>query len=187
MKTIGISGKIGSGKTTCLNMLLTLGFPVFNSDDAAKKSYTKIEIREKIQSICQGINFESPLWKSYLASQIFTNEQLKIQVEAVIHADVQEQFQCWKAQQKSVVCFKESAVISTFTDENTDELWIVEAPKELRFKRVSARSSMSEQDFEERNKIQESLKKSFTGPTLYLNNDDQTPLLPQIEATSIFS
>jgi|LauGreDrversion4_2_1035121.scaffolds.fasta_scaffold104490_2 dephospho-CoA kinase len=181
MKTIGISGKIGSGKTTISKMLMHLGHPVFNTDEEAKKVYEKIEIRNQINEITNAVHFESPNWKAELAAILFTDQKTKNQIETIIHAEVKMQFQEWKSHLNSTICFKESAIISTFRIENTDALWIVEAPKPLRYQRVLKRSLMSIDDFNNRNKIQEELSNFFTGPTTIITNDDFTPLIPQLE------
>ena len=181
MKTIGISGKIGSGKTTISKMLMHLGHPVFNSDEEAKKVYEKIEIRNQIHEITNAVHFESPNWKAELAAILFTDQKIKNQIEAIIHTEVRMQFQKWKSLLNATTCFKESAIISTFSNENTDALWIVEAPESLRFQRVSKRSSMLLHDFNNRNKIQEEMSILFTGPTTVILNDDQKALLPQLE------
>ncbi len=181
MKTIGISGKIGSGKTTISKMLMHLGYPVFNSDEEAKKVYEKIEIRNQILEITNAVHFESPDWKAELAAILFTDQKTKNQIEAIIHAEVRMQFQKWKSLLNTTSCFKESAIISTFRNENTDALWIVEAPESLRFQRVSRRNSMPIHDFNNRNKIQEEMSNYFTGPTTIITNDDHTPLIPQLE------
>jgi dephospho-CoA kinase len=181
MKTIGISGKIGSGKSLLSKMLLHLGYSVFDSDLAAIKCYNQPEIQKRVHDIVGYIDFESLEWKKILASKIFSDNDIKIQIESLIHAEVSKQFDQWKAGTKNTICFKESALIQAFNDSNTDELWIVYAPIETRFNRVKIRSNMTREDFEKRKTIQEKLHTAFSGKTIVFTNDNSTSLLSQLE------
>ncbi|MFM7769380.1 MAG: dephospho-CoA kinase, partial [Bacteroidota bacterium] len=158
-----------------------LGYPVFYSDDVAKEIYADSAIQQRVCLAVGNIDFKSKNWKSQLAEIIFSDPTKKHALETIIHGEVALRFTTWKLSQKKSVLFKESALIETFKPENTNQLWIVEAPIEVRFKRVEKRSNLSREEFSQRDSFQSDSNEHFKGQSIRFTNDGIEALLPQIE------
>ena len=83
MEVVGLTGNIGSGKSTIAKVFIALGIPVFNSDDEAKKVYTIPSIQHEVKTILGiEINFSKDSWKSEIASVIFSNVEKRLRLES---------------------------------------------------------------------------------------------------------
>ena len=171
MQVVGLTGNIGSGKTTVANVFAALGIPVFNSDEEAKKAYLIPSIQNEVKKILGSpkgpmegspkapaednhLDFSKDTWKSEIAAIIFSNEEKRLRLEKLIHAFVQNEFICWKALQHSKYVIRESALANSFQQENCDWLIEVIADKETRLERVIKRSELSEDEFNKRDSLQ---------------------------------
>lgn len=141
-KIIGLTGGIGSGKTTIANYLASLAVPVYIADDAGKKVMQQLEIIEAIQEkFGTNIVVEHQLNRAKLAEIVFNNpDQLKT-LNAIIHPAVKEDFKNWLEQhQDSPFVVYESAILfesGSYTD--FDSIITVTAPVETRISRVLKR------------------------------------------------
>jgi dephospho-CoA kinase len=155
MQVVGLTGNIGSGKSTVAKAFFALGIPVFNSDDEAKKAYTIPSIQKKVKAILGiEIDFSKDTWKSEIARIIFSNEEKRLRLEKLIHAYVQDKFMQWKSKQTSKYIIREAALADSFQPENCDWLIEVFAEKETRLQRVIARSGLTQEEFEVRDSLQ---------------------------------
>jgi dephospho-CoA kinase len=145
-KIIGLTGGIGSGKTTISNYLISLGLPVYIADDAGKKVMQQQEILEVIkEKFGSDIFEEGQLNRTKLAKIVFDNsEQLK-ELNAIVHPAVRMDFKDWLVQnQKSPFVFYESAILfesGSYAD--FDTIITITAPLEVRISRVLQRDSVS--------------------------------------------
>ena len=157
MKIVGLTGGIGSGKTTVASMFLDLGVPVYIADIEAKKLTNKSKvIRRKIIAlfgedayIASGIN------KKLIADKIFNDDQLLKKVNQIIHPKVAKHFNKWVAKQKGVYCIKEAAIL--FENDSyklCDHTILITSPKEDRIQRVIKRDQLSRKEIENRIKNQ---------------------------------
>jgi len=167
MQVVGLTGNIGSGKSTVAKAFDALGIPVFNSDEEAKKAYLIPSIQNEVQSILSSyegslkgpaegiqIDFSKDTWKSEIAAIIFSNAEKRLRLETHIHAFVQNEFIRWKATQNSKYIIRESALANSFQQENCNWLIEVYAEKETRMNRVMKRSGYTEEDFLKRDDLQ---------------------------------
>jgi dephospho-CoA kinase len=145
-KIIGLTGGIGSGKTTIANYLASLGVPVYIADDAGKKVMQQQEILEAIKEKFGIEIFDNDqLNRAKLAKIVFDNpEQLK-KLNAIVHPAVRKDFKNWLVQhQKSALVVYESAILfesGKYTD--FDAIITVTAPLEVRIARVLQRDNSS--------------------------------------------
>jgi len=96
MKVIGLTGGIGSGKSTVARVFERLSVPVFYADEVAKTAYADESIREKVIALFGEEVFEDgKLNKSLLATKAFASSELLSQLNAVIHPYVAEQWKKW--------------------------------------------------------------------------------------------
>lgn len=147
-KRIGITGGIGSGKTTVCKVFETLGIPVFYSDVASKKilnenselhAFLVKEFGEDVLSD-EGVNREA------LASHVFGNKAKLNLLNSKIHPLVREAFDSWALQQKSPYVLNEAAILfETGAYKKLDQNILVTAPIDLKLKRVTKRDQVTKE------------------------------------------
>lgn len=142
MITVGLTGGIGSGKTTVAKMFEALGVPVYIADDEAKKlmNTSKVIKRKLIQLFGETAYLNNELNRPFLAEAIFNNRNLLQQMNAIVHPKVKAHFIKWKAKQKAPYVISEVAIVfENDTYKNYDYIITVTAPEEVRISRVIAR------------------------------------------------
>lgn len=149
MKIVGLTGGIGSGKTTVAKMFASLGIPVYNSDIEAKKlTQTSEKIRrELILLLGEEIFADGVLNRKLMADKIFNDNSLLQKTNAIIHPEVAEHFRQWAAAQKAPYVIKEAAILfESGSAALCDLVILVTAPEKERIQRVLERDGVSEED-----------------------------------------
>ena len=145
-KIIGLTGGIGSGKTTIANHLKSIGIPVYNSDDQAKKILYLPETIDSLKSAFGNVVFTNELFdKDKLAKLVFNNpEQLKV-LNQIIHPAVKVDFENWlKANKNSPLVIKEAAILfESGSYKDCDAIISISAPQEMRIQRVIERDHLT--------------------------------------------
>ncbi len=183
MLQIGLTGGIGSGKSTIAKVLEKMGYPVFYADLEAKKIYHEDPVLKEnlIQIIGQEVYMNGQLNTKHLAEKLFSNTQLKDHVAALVHPIVREAFVTWVKLQKASLVFNEAAILfETGAYQNFDANLLVVAPAQLRIERVIKRDALSEDQVQARIAQQWSDEQKMK-LTPYLIHNDGRPLLVQIE------
>ena len=184
MKRIGITGGIGAGKSLVAEIIKAMGYPVYNSDERAKEL---TESNPKIQAglihlFGEEIYQNGTLNKFALAQAIFSDESLREKVNALIHPIVREDLNLWSLAQNNSLVFNESAILfETGSFKNFDAIILVYAPEELRIKRIMKRDNCSENEVLKRMNSQFSDEEKYQLTEFRVLNDEQTPLLKQVE------
>lgn len=183
MLRIGLSGGIGSGKSTVAGILAKMGYPVFYSDQEAKRLYDENPVLQKqlVDLFGPAIYRDGQINKAFLAQQLFSSAELKAQVTALVHPLVRKAFEVWAQQQASDLVFNEAAILfETGAYKDFDATVLVTAPIETRIERVQKRDLISREAVLQRiaNQWPDSKKMNLT--TYIITNDGQ-PLLQQIE------
>ncbi len=148
MYKIGITGGIGSGKSTVCRMFAELGVPVYDSDSEAKRLMREnAPLRE---AICREFGAESytdgELNRSYIASRIFGDDDARRRLNALVHPAVMSDFAAWAERQTSDYVILESAILfESSLESNVDRTIAVMAPEGLRVARAMARDGAAEQ------------------------------------------
>jgi dephospho-CoA kinase len=144
MIKIGITGNIGSGKSLVSSVFESLRWPVFNSDLEAKAIMTNdSQVISKIKEII-GENAYFPngdLNRKAIAEIIFSNPEIRENINHIVHPAVEEYFQRWcleKINQK-VICKESALLFETGNFKKMDENILVTADLEKRIKRVMSR------------------------------------------------
>lgn len=197
MEVVGLTGNIGSGKSTIAKVFVALGIPVFNSDDEAKKAYaipsiqhevceilnsekipTKVPVEASSKGPSEGIylDFSKDTWKSEIAAIIFSNKEKRLRLEKLIHGFVQNEFIAWKAKQDAKYIIREAALANSFQKENCDRLIEVLAEKETRMKRVIQRNGLSEDEFNKRDILQNP-NDSFPSDKIFRIHNNNTDIV----------
>ncbi len=184
MKRIGITGGIGSGKSFIATIIERMGYPVYYSD-VRSKELTNIHpvIRQGlIDLVGENVYFGGELDKKVLATAIFSNDELRLKVNQLIHPIVRQDFEDWAKAQSSDLIFNEAAILfETGAYRNFDATILVYAPEELRLKRVLKRDIITKEEVLARmnNQMNDNEKRKMT--SLQILNDGESPLLNQLE------
>ena len=184
MKRIGITGGIGAGKSLVAEIIKVMGYPVYNSDERAKElTESNPKIKEGlIHLFGEEIYQNDKLNKFALAQAIFSDDSLREKVNALIHPIVREDFNLWALAQNNTLVFNESAILfETGSFKNFDAVILVYAPKELRIKRIMKRDNCSENEVLKRMNSQFSDEEKYQLTEFRVLNDEQIPLLKQVE------
>ncbi len=184
MLKIGLTGGIGSGKSLIGKIVENLGYPVYYSDLAAKELVdTDSEIRSQLIGLLGSeVYIVNELNRPFLAQQLFKNDQLRIQVNQIIHPKVRSAFEEWCNRQNSPYVFNEAAILfETGAYKTMDKNLLVTAPTELRIQRVIERDKMAVQQVEERISKQWSDNEKRALADFIIINDEKEPLIAQIE------
>ncbi len=184
MKVIGLTGGIGSGKTTVAEIFKVLGIPIYNSDQRAK--YLMNHSPELIAKIKANFGEESyknnTLNREYIASVIF-HDKTKLQtINNIVHPAVAKDFEQWANKQTTApYIIKESAIlIESGGHQHVDKIIVVTAPTNLRIKRVQQRDNATKKEVEARLNNQMSDKERKTYADYLINNDSKQSLIKQV-------
>ena len=143
-KIIGLTGGIGSGKTTIANYIQSKGIPVYISDAEAKKVMEQPEIIAKINATFnEDITTDNVLDRQKLANIVFNNPEKLKQLNAIVHPAVKIHFENWvKQNQNHSIIVKEAAILfESGSYKDCDVVISVITPLETRIERVVKRDS----------------------------------------------
>lgn len=147
-KIIGLTGGIGSGKTTLATYLKSLGIPVFIADDEAKKLMQSPEVVAEMQTVFGTTIFENGvLNRQQLAAIVFSNPEKLSQLNAIIHPAVKKQFGFWLDQYQSepFVVYEAAILFESGSYKNCDSIITITAPLEDRIARVMQRDNSTQE------------------------------------------
>lgn len=184
MKKIGLTGGIGSGKSTVARILLAMGYPVYFSDDRSKQlTQTHPDIRKGLtELIGTQIYRDNRLDRSALALAIFSDGALREKVNQIIHPVVRADFDRWVEEQTHSIVFNEAAILfETGAAERFDAMVLVTAPLELRIQRVMKRDLCSHEEVVSRINHQWTDAQKMLLADAVIVNDEVQPLIKQVE------
>lgn len=183
MFKVGITGGMGSGKSTVAHVFETLGIPVYYADDAAKRMMNEHEPlkQQLIQQFGEQTYENGQLNRAYLASKVFKNaDQLAI-LNNIIHPVTIADANAWMNKQQAPYCLKEAALIfESGGHQHLDQVVGVAAPTALRIHRVMQRDQFSREEIIQRmsKQMSESIKLKLCD--FVVINDDQRLVIPQV-------
>lgn len=183
MITVGLTGGIGSGKTTVAKVFELLGVPVFYADDVAKNIYREEDIREILTSRYQGdIYTGGVLNRGRLASIIFNDPGEKAFIESLIHPRVGDKYRLWKKEHSAeAYIIREAAIlIESGAHKDCDQIILVTAPESMRIQRVVQRDGSMEEAVRKRMSLQWTDEQRSLFATQIWANDNRFPLLETI-------
>lgn len=185
MLRIGLTGGIGSGKSTVARVFETLGIPVYYADLAAKRLMNEDPaLRSALNNLFGASCFENGvLNKTFVATQIFEHPEKREQLNLLIHPATIADANKWLSEQQAVYALREAALLfESGAAEGLDYVIGVSAPVSLRIQRVMKRDQLSEADVKKRmaTQLQDAIKIKLCD--FVLINDECTGLLPQVLA-----
>ena len=180
---IGLTGGIGSGKTTISQIFKSIGIPVFNSDTYGKlllKNDTNI-IRKIINIFGKKILTNEKIDTKKISQIIFNDKEELKAVNSIIHPVIKNHFKNWLEKQKGDYVIKESAIIfETKIEKNFDQIVLVKATRNIKIDRIMKRDNISKE------LILSIMKNQFSDNFLenkcdyIIHNNEKTLLTPKI-------
>ncbi len=185
MIKVGITGGIGSGKSTVCKIFETLGIPIYVADHAARELMNQDEALQKaiIDLLGKDSYQNGRVNNRYIAEKVFKDPALLEQLNAIVHPATIAHAAQWMSAQTTPYAIKEAALIFESGSQSELDLVIgVYAPKALRIQRVMHRDGIEREAVlrRMRNQLDENLKMKLCDRVIV--NDDQTPLIPQVMA-----
>ncbi len=183
MLKIGITGGIGSGKSTVSRIFNVLGIPVFDADSEAKKLMeSNVSIKEAIQNEFGADTYiDGKLNRALLANLVFTDTYKLDKLNALVHPITIAYAETWMEQQTSAYVVKEAALFfESGSAANLDYMIGVYAPQHIRINRAMKRDQISREQVLERinRQVDEEMKMRLCD--YVIQNDEQQLLIPQV-------
>lgn len=183
MLIIGLTGGIGSGKTTVAKIFEVLGIPVYYADEEAKRIMNEDEtIRSKLMVLFgEETYINGKLNRSHIASIVFKDITKLDQLNAIVHPVTIADSDRWMQSQSTPYAIKEAALIfESGSYKQLDFVIGVSSPVELRIKRVITRDNISRSEVERRIQNQMSEEEKMKRCHFVIINDEEQLMIPQV-------
>ncbi|MBS7332384.1 MAG: dephospho-CoA kinase [Weeksellaceae bacterium] len=184
-KIIGLTGGIGSGKTTAAKYFEELGFPLYNSDLRARKIQNENpEVIQNIKNLFGEESYnEDGMNRPFIAAQTFNDKDKLQQLNAIVHPAVFNDFKNWVDEQNSAYVIKEAAIlIESGSYKDCDIIISVIADKEIRIARTIERDGLTRDQILTRmaNQLSDDERKEYSDYVID-NSQDLTYLYQQVK------
>ncbi len=182
-RLIAITGGIGSGKSVVSTILHIMGYPVYDCDSRAKKLMcTNINIKnDLISSFGEDcISLEGKINTQYISSIVFKDKTALLKINSIVHPRVKEDILLEYSKTKGGMFVETAILLQSNLLDIIDEVWLVDAPENVRIKRVMDRNSVTVEDVKKRINAQCGQDYSVIKNLRTIINDGDYALLPQI-------
>lgn len=184
MLKLGITGGIGSGKTTVCKLFELLGIPVYYSDEESKKLLRDdVAVKEQVVSLLGNtiLDAEKNIDRKKLASIVFNNKEQLEKLNAILHPAVGIHFERWLKKQKTPYVLKEAAILfESGAYKQVDKVITVVAPLDLKIQRTMKRDGATKEAILSRMELQLPDEEKIKRSDFVIQNDEQTLLIPQV-------
>jgi dephospho-CoA kinase len=183
MLKIGLTGGIGSGKSTVARIFEVLGIPVYYADEAAKKLMLENEeLRSSIiNAFGKGAYNNGNLNREYLAQQVFNNEEKLNLLNSLVHPVTIKDATGWMQIQKASYTIKEAALIfESGSNKGLDYVIGIRSPEPLRIQRTMDRDNISADEVKARISKQMDEEEKLRLCDYVIVNDEEKMLIPQV-------
>ena len=185
MKTYGITGGIGCGKSVAARIFNLLGIPSFNSDLVAKEiAQHDSQAKHEIISVFGEEAYENNLYnKPLIAKRVFSDKPLLEKLNEIIHPKVAQAFQNWKSEQSAPFVLKEAALlVENGSYRQLDGLILIDAPVKIRLERVLKRDPFrSENEIINIINSQMPQEEKKLAADFIIINDNHSLIIPQVQ------
>jgi dephospho-CoA kinase len=174
-KVIGLTGGIGSGKTTIANYFQEMGVPVYIADNGAKNIMQSEDIVKQIKTVFGEILFENNILNRAKLAEIVFNDKNKLeQLNAIVHPAVKKDFEVWLLQHKNsaYVIYEAAILFESGRYKECDVIITITAPEEVRIERVLKRDNTTREQVLSRMKMQWDDEKRISRSNFVINNDN---------------
>lgn len=183
MLSVGITGGIGSGKSTVCRVFAVLGVPVFHADAESKRALQEdAEVREAvIRAFGPLVYPEGTLDRTALAARVFGDPAELAKLNAIAHPAVRKRFTRWRDRCSAPYVLVEAALlVDTGWYTSLDRTILVSAPEDLRIDRVMARDGVPRSAVEARIRNQITEDQRLAAADEVILNDGREPVIPQV-------
>lgn len=182
---VGVTGGIGSGKSTVCKVFSTLGIPVYDSDSEAKLMYDRYpELKEKVKNLFSDdvLDKNGNINKKKLGEIIFKDEAKLQSLNQLIHPLVKWDFTNWvETHQGFPYLIKEAAILfESGANAKCDKIITVTSPSELKYQRIKLRDKKSTLEIENIIKSQMSDEEKIAKSDFVIYNDEKQLVVPQV-------
>ena len=174
-KVIGLTGGIGSGKTTIANYFNEMGLPLYIADDEAKKVMQSEGIIAQIKAAFGDSIFENEILNRAKLAEIVFNDAAQLEkLNAIVHPAVKKDFEVWLDEKKNFqyVIYEAAILFESGRYKDCDVIVTVVAPEELRIERVVKRDNTTREQVLSRMKMQWSDEKRISLSNFVINNSN---------------
>jgi len=180
---VGLTGGIGSGKSTVARLLEILGCAVFESDVVAKDVYFDPLIKSEITALLGNKSYlsENRIDKTFISSKIFSNTELLQQLNAIIHPAVINRSNIFIKEHPDKIIIKETALLfEAHLEKDVDKIILVVANDETRIQRVMQRDGLTKEDVLKKIKSQLPQEEKIKKADFIVHNDESQLVIPQV-------
>ncbi|MDE6498466.1 MAG: dephospho-CoA kinase [Muribaculaceae bacterium] len=186
-EVIAVVGGIGAGKSVVCSILRAMGYSVYDSDTRARQLMDGSDEIKRflIENIhVQAVSKDGVIDRRRVAEVVFVDEDKRLMLNKAVHGAVLDDFAAWcDAHADETTLFVECAILcESGLSKYVDRVWIVDAPREIRIRRVCRRNGLAESQVADRITAQQQEEKAVRRmPHEVIVNDGSEPLLPAIE------
>lgn len=183
MIRVGLTGGIGSGKTTVGRIFRTIGIPVFEADVEGRRlmAHDTALQRSIVERFGATVVNENGIDRAALAGIVFQDTEALKALNALIHPAVRAGFDRWAREQRAPYLMMEAAVLAESGGHRTlDAIVVVRAPERIRIRRVMQRDGVAEEAVRARlaNQVSEAERLAIADHVIH--NDDSRLVIPQV-------
>jgi dephospho-CoA kinase len=183
MLKVGLTGGIGSGKSTAAQLFEVLGIPVYYADKEARRLMNENEeLKQQIIALLGNEAYNNGgLNRSYIASVVFNDTTKLEQLNALVHPATKKNGEEWMRRQTAPYAIHEAALLfEAGVQERLDVIIGLKAPEELRIQRAMQRDNVSREEIQKRMKRQMNEEEKISRCHFVLTNDEEQMLIPQV-------
>lgn len=179
---VGLTGGIGSGKTTVARLLETMGCMLYNSDDRAKELYADTDVKAAVIALLgtEAYHAGGEVNRQHVSGKVFSNKGLLQQLNGIIHPAVKRDFENFVNRFPGQIVIKESAILfETGIYKDLQATILVTAPLEQKISRVMNRNGVTREEVEKRMQAQWTDEQKLPLADYVIANADNDALIPQ--------
>ncbi|MFA6126092.1 MAG: dephospho-CoA kinase [Bacteroidales bacterium] len=184
MKTVGLTGGIGSGKSVIAKIFMNLGTPVFDADTEGGKILDEdLQVRQQMMEwFGADIYSKGKPDRQKIAGIVFNDPQALQRLNSLIHPAVMNRFLAWRLENQSspYVIHEAAILIETGLFRHMDYIILVTAPEEIRIQRVKHRDRIDEEAVRRRMQNQWSDEQKCPLASFIIDNSGESALLPRV-------
>ena len=174
---VGLTGGIGSGKTTVARIFEKLGIPIYNSDQRAKDLYSESQELKTLMQAHFGTDIYTgnEINRSMLANIVFGNKAELEVLNGFVHPLLQKDFEYWNEKQNAPYVLREAAIlIESGAHKFCDKIIVITADEEVRIARVTKRDNSTKEQVKSRmaNQLKDSERLKFADFEIKNNTND---------------
>lgn len=181
---VGLTGGIGSGKTTVAKLFQTMGCHIYNSDERAKELYFEPHVKQQVIELLgqEAYLSATEINRDFISKKVFTNTILLHKLNAIIHPAVKKDFEHFIRQfPENSIIIKETALLFEIgIQKSLNASILVTAAVNTKIDRVMKRNHISKEEVEKRRQAQWTDEQKIPLADFVIYNNPSDALIPQV-------